>query len=498
MVTKTVGGIFIATSFVVAATVHVTPEGKAENSGGTFASAVDCMTALSRATAGDTILLQGGTYAIPYTAAQKNTIVISKSGSAGKPICMLADKNSRALFNFSYPDNSKVLNADVTSIGFEITGSYWYFRGISITKAGYQGAYVTGSHCTFDNCSFYENWNSGLEINKGGSYITVVNCDSYRNFDGAYKGGGMADGFASKQTQGPGNKFTGCRAWENSDDGFDTYDSPESVIIDQCWVFRNGVNVWGFDGFVGNGNGFKIGGNSKVQNNTVTRSVAFGHPGKGFDQNNNTGGQTIYNCLAYANGTNFGLGGTLASGQSHTLVNNLSISGTVTVKNATEKNNSWNDGYAATSGEVKSLDTSLARAPRTADGSLPENELFRPKAGGGLVDKGVDVGLPFTGLSPDIGCFESTVTVSLAKAPLQHQSLTRLTVTRQGNTLMLHSPEATGAPVVEVISCSGKRTVYTSGLGMPLVLVDGARLAPGAYIARVTGQGYRAAAAFIW
>ena len=101
-----------------------------------------------------------------------------------------------------------------------------------------------GSHNTFNNCAFYDNRNTGLEINKGGSYTTIINCDSYYNYD-PKKFGGMADGFAPKQTQGPGNVFLGCRAWENSDDGFGACDSPEVVVIEESWAFRNGVDVWG-------------------------------------------------------------------------------------------------------------------------------------------------------------------------------------------------------------------------------------------------------------
>src|SRR5574344_1794664 len=117
----------------------------------------------------------------------------------------------------------------------------------------------------------------------------------------------MADGFASKQTQGAGNKFYECRAWENSDDGFDAFDSPDSIIVIDSWAFRNGINVFGADSFTGNGNGFKLGGNSALANNRCTRCVAFGNPSKGFDQNNNTGGITVEQSIGYANGINFGM-----------------------------------------------------------------------------------------------------------------------------------------------------------------------------------------------
>jgi len=45
--------------------------------------------------------------------------------------------------------------------------------------------------------------------------------------------------------------------------------------------------------------------------------------------------------------------------------------------------------------------------PRQADGSLPCLDFLRPKAGGLLVDRGTDAGLPFLGAAPDLGAHES-------------------------------------------------------------------------------------------
>jgi hypothetical protein len=265
---------------------------------------------------------------------------------------------------------------------------------------------VTGEHNTFEHCAFYENRNTGLEINKGGAYTSVINSDAYRNYD-PKKLGSMADGFGPKETQGPGNRFVGCRAWENSDDGFDAYESPETVTLEGCWAFRNGIDVWNYGGFDGNGNGFKIGGNSVPANHRLTQCVAFGNPVKGFDQNNNAGGITILSSTAFQNGTNFALGGTLGSGERHELKNNVSLGAGNTVANATEQNNSWNSGLSVVDGDFLSLDTTLATTARLTDGSLPDDRLFRPRPGGALIDRGVDVGLPFLGAAPDLGAFEA-------------------------------------------------------------------------------------------
>jgi hypothetical protein len=480
--------VIVTAGFSVTGALYVTPDGVSENNGASVSSPIDYSTAFTRINAGDTIFLQGGTYTVPYSSSKKNTITISKSGTAEKLIYCIAFGDSSAIFNFSYPDNSKIINESVTSFGFEITGSYWYFKKITITKAGYQGAYVTGSNITFENCTFHDNWNSGLEINKGGSNVIAINCDAYRNFDGAYKNGGMADGFASKQTQGPGNRFIGCRAWENSDDGFDTYDSPEPVTFENCWAFRNGVNVWNFNGFDGNGNGFKIGGNGKLQNNTLSRCIVFGQPGKGFDQNGNTGGLTLYNCLAYGNGTNFSLAGTLSSGETHKLINNVSLSGTTLIKNAAEKSNTWNDGFTVDNSDFLSIDTSLATVKRSPDGTLPETNLFRLSSTSKLIDNGTIVGLPFNGKAPDIGSIEyGSPAVTTSSNKMFYTSATPV-IKYTNNSLECR----TGKPFTgecRIVSVAGKLLVRKSINNMSTFYINTSTLVSGLYIVLFTSNG---------
>jgi hypothetical protein len=58
---------------------------------------------------------------------------------------------------------------------------------------------------------------------------------------------------------------------------------------------------------------------------------------------------------------------------------------------------------------VLSIDDSFATAARRDDGSLPDIPFMRPVTGGRLVDKGVNIGLPFSGSAPDLGAFESPI-----------------------------------------------------------------------------------------
>lgn len=381
--------------------LHVSPSGTKNGDGATFSTALDFDTARGLATPGDTLLLQPGKYTVPYQAGTKNTVVLSQLGNADQRIRIIA-QGGRAEFDFSFPEQAWVQD----SYGFLVSGSYWSMCRVDVTRAGYQGVYVTGQHNSFEDCAFHDNRNTGLEINKGGAYTSVINCDSYRNYD-PKKLGGMADGFGPKETQGPGNRFYGCRAWENSDDGYDAYESPETVVFERSYAFRNGVDVWGYDGYAGNGNGFKVGGASRQANHRLTQCAAFANRAKGFDQNNNSGGLTIYNSTAFGNGTNFGLSGALNAGQRHDLRNNVSLGAPGSIANALEQNNSWSLGLTITPDDFEDLDFTHGEAPRAADGSLPEDGFMRLAPGSALIDAGVDVGLPYEGEAPDLGAFEA-------------------------------------------------------------------------------------------
>src|SRR6266481_6224229 len=119
---------------------------------------------------------------------------------------------------------------------------------IPSSSASALGARDTGIHITGGN---------GASIFPSNNL--VLNCDSIRNYDAPV--GGNADGFTAKWSLGPGNVFRGCRAWENSDDGWDLWMETSTVLINTCWAFRNGSNVFASGSFNGNGNGFKLGGN---------------------------------------------------------------------------------------------------------------------------------------------------------------------------------------------------------------------------------------------
>jgi hypothetical protein len=59
------------------------------------------------------------------------------------------------------------------------------------------------------------------------------------------------------------------------------------------------------------------------------------------------------------------------------------------------KNNSWNLTLTVDSSDFGSLDYSGAAGPRNVDGSLPTINFLKLAAGSDLIDKGVNVGIPY-------------------------------------------------------------------------------------------------------
>ena len=66
--------------------------------------------------------------------------------------------------------------------------------------------------------------------------------------------------------------------------------------------------------------------------------------------------------------------------------------------------------YTIGSSDFISVDTTGVRAKRKSDGSLPDITYMHLIPGDRMVDAGVNVGLPYAGSAPDLGCFETAMT----------------------------------------------------------------------------------------
>lgn len=380
---------------------------------GTFAQPFATITkAIVVAASGDTIYVRGGVY------TQTATINISKSGTDNSRYHLIAYRDERPLLDFS--------STTLGRKGLALNASYWTIKGLAVKGAGDNGLEISGgSFNVIENCSFFENRDSGVQLSNGAAGNRIINCDSYFNADPPDYAD--ADGFAPKLTVGSGNYFYGCRAWGNVDDGWDGYlrgANDVTTTLENCWTWGNGYLKDGTDpGPQANGNGFKMGGGDNSNSELLMhhfilkKCLAFDNKFKGFDQNNNVGSMTLLNCTGYRNReANYRVQRGLNPGQIFTIKNCASFGGGVQLGIfAFEEKNSWLNPFVVTAEDFVSFDSSFVTAPRRSDGSLPEITFLHLARGSDLIDAGVDVGLPFNGSAPDVGAFESDFTTAVVE-----------------------------------------------------------------------------------
>lgn len=131
-------------------------------------------------------------------------------------------------------------------VGIRITGSNYTLKNLIVQHAPDNGIQIKESSAknnTVEDCIVRYNNDAGLQITNGASNNTIRFVYSYRNCD-VYTLGGNADGFAPKLAAGTGNTFYGCYAWENSDDGWDSYDKTDGLTLNlsytECATWNNG------------------------------------------------------------------------------------------------------------------------------------------------------------------------------------------------------------------------------------------------------------------
>lgn len=369
---------------------------------GTIVSTTEeILAAIASASPGEKIYVHGGSYAFD------TTIAINISGSTDNLIALLAypEDESRPIFDFS------TMSENSANRGIQLNASYWHLKGIDVYGAGDNGMFVRGNNNLIEFCTFSENSDTGLQLGNGASNNTILNCDSFFNADATLEN---ADGFACKLDAGTGNKFIGCRAWQNLDDGWDGYlrgSDDITTTYENCWAFKNGILKNGSVG-AGDGNGFKTGGSDDKllkHNASYTNCIAVGNINDGFDHNSNRGNITIYNCSVYDNGKNLNFS-TANSANALVIKNSISFAGkgndgfSATTVDIT--NNSWQNGLSVNATDFISLDINVLSSPRKADGSLPDIDFMQLSVGSDLIDAGINIGLQFKGAAPDLGAFE--------------------------------------------------------------------------------------------
>jgi hypothetical protein len=405
----------------------VAPGGSDSNLGTELSPFASIARGQQAASAGDTVWIRGGVYEFSGTTGSANAVLFNKSGAPGQRINYWAYPGETPVFDFfNYLPQQRIR-------GFSVVADWLHFRGLelrgvqqTITNVNESWAIrvegAGGDFNIFEQLDLHHNEGPGLFIQNGGNNL-VLNSDSHHNYD-PDRGGENADGFGSHSND-DGNTFIGNRAWENSDDGFDFINSPGIVVLENSWAWRNGY-IPDTGSAAGNGAGIKGGGfllnpdnfpdPEDVPRNVIRGNVSFDNRVQGFYANHHPGGIDWINNSAFGNSRGFDL---IADVETetwpahHYLRNNVSHGNGTNLINATfedidQEFNTWNlRGGTASDSDFVSLTPLGVDGLRQTDGSLPEIDFLHLATGSALIDAGEYVGLPFNGLAPDMGAFES-------------------------------------------------------------------------------------------
>ena len=385
-------------------TFYVSVSGSDANPGTAASPWATLQKAADTAQPGDVIRVLSGvyrpvnarSYGVRITRSGTSTAPITIQGEGGRPVldCSgLAPTGQWEMYCFDLRANGWIVKC------IDVKGSQQFgdvYVGIGVL-------FYNASNNVIDNVRSYGNEGPGFQVGYGSasSNNRLVNCDAYDNLDPMTTPmGGNADGVQIIVPAGSnGNVVDACRAWNNSDDGFDLWKSESAVTIRNSWAFANGSE---------SGTGFKLGRNESGPRHRVHNNLAFNNRYFGFTSNDASGALELYNNTAYGNGTH-GFVNTLGNIPS---VYRNNLSGNNTAISSSQPDviddtfNSWNLAVTVTAADFLSVSETLGSAPRNADGSLPVNNLFRLASTSDLIDKGVNLGMAYSGNAPDLGAFE--------------------------------------------------------------------------------------------
>lgn len=480
----------------------------------------DLQKAVAIAQPGDRIWMKAGTYVY-----DKRINIDDTNGEPDKYI-ELFGKGGQAVLDFSgMPYHSHSNNPYQ---GVRLTSSYWHFKNIDITNASDNGLLIernkpTGGSASdiasrtqdgHDNiielCNFYKNGDTGLQMKNLAANNKVINCDSYLNCD---EGEGDADGFAPKLSVGDNNYFYGCRAWANSDDGWDVFYKKEggfgdnmTIVIENSISYKNGFLDMQTIAPDGNGNGYKCGSNQGAMNVVLNRCLAIHNKAKGFDQNHNAGDIIMNNCtgmtlksLCGEKSYSYRIYEAIASGHEVRLTNCIAIND----NDATDKRDKTTgepkpgengkyglygrfeidetlSGLTITTCEFQKADpTQFVNidndeeliAERDEDGNLPEISFAHLKEGSFLIDAGTKVdattyrgieisGIEYVGEAPDLGAYEydgeNTSSVKMISHRSDDQSISLFQAQNGVLFVTVNGPEGLGAYNAVLYNASGR------------------------------------------
>jgi hypothetical protein len=379
---------------------YVSPKGDDHNPG-TYARPFRSVEkAYAVVTAGQLVYFRGGKYP-PLHPNQRRPMDLER-GANGTP--------GHLIKFWAYPGEVPIIDlSGITASGTWIrgvwfVGDYWHWKGFevtgfpSITYISVHQAFTPRdcNNCIFENFNIHDNYAMGFVLGGNSTGNLILNSDSYNNQDPETTTDpyGNADGFHIAVYKNPNatNTIRGCRAWYNSDDGYDCFKTEGHVLIDHCWSFWNGY-VPGTPQHGGDGSGFKLGESTNTYTDihrTLIDCICAANYALGFDLNDGRFAVSLNRCISYCNGDH---GVYLSKYAETNLVRNcISIfSGSgydaLITPQSLVNNCSWvNSAWATNSGQVTarsfatnfiSVDVKQLLGVRNPDNTLPSIASFQ-------------------------------------------------------------------------------------------------------------------------
>lgn len=404
---------------------------------------------------GDTVYFRGGTW-YPRTDIYGNVTMHDPesrhgyNGTYSKPVCFFAYPPDVAQGNMPVLDCRYTHPSTNNHIGLYIRGAnHVKFKGLKVTNVQ-SWPQVSG-----------EMWCAGIMAYKfkkltleqmtasfigGVGVITMeydtlymINCDSHNNCDSldVELPGNDGDGFTDSDESPERDSFrityiSGCRAWNNSDDGFNIT-TRKQLDMHDCWAWNNGD----LEGDA-NGNKMSLSHLKSTWKRKIYNCIAAYNDDAGFTDLNLD--EHIGPFMEYLNNSTYKCLKGFASGPGQMF--NCSVHPARTIYRndiafastgpyeasfkacdfgypsyVVQDHNTWvqtgdyfyteaNPAYTLTADDFISLDTAQLRWPRKTDGSLPDINFMKLKSNSDLINRGVDVGLAYFGPAPDLGAFE--------------------------------------------------------------------------------------------
>jgi len=403
---------------------YIATNGLDSNPGTEAAPFATLIKAQSAAARGDTVFINGGTYFPTNQFPVEQGVYVPVNLITKSGITYEAMPGTRPVFNFSLVNPTGLRTAafwvnanNVTFQGFDVVGVQENITTVNNQSVGF--ANYGCNFCTWNQVNVHDADCVGIYFELVDASNLIYRCDCY-NLAGINSFSfGNADGFGCHVNPGGrGNVFRECRAWNDSDDGYDCINCYESVTFDHCWSYLNGNNG-------GNGNGFKVGGwATTVQNriaDPIPAHIVVGclavnnHGNAGFYANHQCAGPGVptgwTNNTAYHNAVGYNMlqrtPPDYTSGVAETVTND--IAGTnelmhlnivfanttgVDIENLNESgsmvsSNSWTQsGLAASAADFLSFNINQITNARSPDGSLPVMTLVHLVPGDKLTGMG--------------------------------------------------------------------------------------------------------------